>query len=116
MSTLRTEMFTSVSYTRRRMTGKVVAKRGKDHCVDDIRQALMCHADTSILTYTWRANWRRPWPKFSVDHTCVDWNTLDSWAADRSFSAFDQISLVHPNLGRFHPIFKCYLVDFPRLI
>lgn len=71
----------------------------KDHCIDDIRQALMCHADPSILTFDWLPNWRSPWPNFAIDHTCVDWNALDDWAAKRSFSVFDQKSLVHPELG-----------------
>lgn len=82
-----------------------------DHCVDDIRQALMCHADTSVLTFDWRPNWRTPWPNFSVDHTCVDWDALDSWAAERSFSLFDQKSLVHPELGLAFPIVNGSIED-----
>ncbi|KAM3068614.1 hypothetical protein ACMFMG_011138 [Clarireedia jacksonii] len=35
-----------------------------DHCIDDIRQALMCQADTSITSYRWEAGARRPTPDF----------------------------------------------------
>ena len=72
----------------------------KDHCVDDLRQALMCHADTSVVTFDWKPQYRRPWPNFSIDHTCVNWEALDNWASARSFSAYDQKSLVHPEFGR----------------
>jgi hypothetical protein len=60
----------------------------------------MCNADTSIVTFDWRRpDWRRPWPNFNVDHTCVDWDTLGAWAAERSFSVYDQHTIVHPQLG-----------------
>ncbi|KAI1108878.1 hypothetical protein F5Y14DRAFT_458896 [Nemania sp. NC0429] len=76
-----------------------------DHCIDDIRQALMCHADTSIVTFDWRGpNWRRPWPNFNIDHTCVDWDALVDWTATRSFNIFDQHSIVHPQLGVIFPM------------
>lgn len=90
------------------MQGILAADGIKDHYVDDIRQALMYHADTSVVTFDWRPNWRRPWPNFSVDHTCVDWDALDSWAAERSFSVFDQKSLVHPKLGGFKSDLEYY--------
>ena len=61
----------------------------------------MCNADTSIVTFDWKSGYRRPWPNFSIDHTCVDWEILDDWAAARSFSVFDQKSLVHPKLGGY---------------
>lgn len=70
-----------------------------DHCVDDIRQALTCHADTSVVTFDWIPNYRRAWPNFHIDHTCADWEKLDAWAAERSFSIFDQKSLIHPEMG-----------------
>ncbi|KAF7527335.1 hypothetical protein G7054_g10498 [Neopestalotiopsis clavispora] len=70
-----------------------------DHCIEDIRQSLMCHADLSVVTFDWRADKRKPWPNFHLDQTCVDWNALDAWAAKRSFSIFDQKTLVHPKLA-----------------
>ncbi|KAJ8133272.1 hypothetical protein O1611_g346 [Lasiodiplodia mahajangana] len=72
-----------------------------DHCIDDLRQALMCHADPSIVTFDWKGpNWRRPWPNFNIEHTCVDWDALGAWAAERSFDIYDQHTVVHPNLGK----------------
>ncbi|RDA89597.1 hypothetical protein CP533_6230 [Ophiocordyceps camponoti-saundersi (nom. inval.)] len=74
-----------------------------DHCIEDIRQSLMCHADLSVVTFDWLPRRRKPWPDFRVDQTCVDWEALDQWAAKRSFSIFDQKTLVHPQLGISFP-------------
>lgn len=96
-----------------------------DHCIDDIRQALMCHADTSITTFEWKEGIRRPMPDFagyvtssscyhqnspvfrhldsgtnkSSWHTCNNWEKLDDWATARAFSMFDQVSLINPTYG-----------------
>lgn len=42
-----------------------VTNKSADHCIDDIRQALMCHADTSITTFEWQEGIRRPMPDFA---------------------------------------------------
>lgn len=72
-----------------------------EHCMEDLRQTIMCKADFSLLTYDWIPNYRKPWPNFKMDHECVDWKAFDDWAGERSFSLFDQKSLVHPELGKF---------------
>ena len=60
----------------------------------------------------WKPHYRRPWPNFNVDHTCVDWEALDEWASRRSFSIFDQKSLVHPEMGNEMPSPYCYGHDY----
>ncbi|KAI1175804.1 hypothetical protein F4777DRAFT_548669 [Nemania sp. FL0916] len=74
-----------------------------DHCIDDIRHALMCNADLSVVTFYWHPEMRKPMPNFHLDQTCVDWDRLDEWASKRSFSIFDQKTLVHPQLGISFP-------------
>lgn len=75
-----------------------------DHCLEDLRQTVMCQADFSIITYDWLPNYRRPWANFKVDGECMNWEALDSWAGERFFSLFDQEALVHPDLGISYPI------------
>ncbi|KAK0724133.1 hypothetical protein B0H67DRAFT_549984 [Lasiosphaeris hirsuta] len=75
-----------------------------DHCIDDIRQSLMCHADLSVVTFWWHPEMRKPMPNFHLDQTCVNWDRLDAWASKRSFSIFDQKTLVHPKLGLSFPM------------
>lgn len=57
---------------------RIDANGGEDHCVDDILQVLMCHVDTSAVTFDWKGpKNRRPWPNFNVDHTYMDWEAID---------------------------------------
>jgi hypothetical protein len=65
----------------------------------------MCHADPSIVTWDWLPDYRRPFPNFAINHECVKWDVLDAWASERSFSLFDQKSLVHPELGMYITLF-----------
>ncbi|KAK4863217.1 hypothetical protein LT330_001995 [Penicillium expansum] len=72
-----------------------------DHCVDDIRQALMCNPDISASTFFWEDGVRRPQPDFTLYKTCVNWEHFDAWATERQFSMFDQKSLINPVYGEF---------------
>ena len=71
-----------------------------DHCLDTLRQFVQCKADVALLTYDWIPGYRRPWPNFSVQHECRNWNTIDQWAADHYLDIDDQVSVVHPQLGK----------------
>jgi len=77
-----------------------------DHCLEDIRLALMCKADYSLITYDWLTNFTRPWANWRIENECVDWDSLESWAADRAFSIFDEVSIVHPIHGLSFPVKK----------
>ncbi|QMW45716.1 hypothetical protein AFCA_009803 [Aspergillus flavus] len=50
-----------------------------DHCIDMLRQVLMCQADVGIVTY----NWVHPWglyPDFSTEHKCRKFDKIVEWA------------------------------------
>ncbi|KAH9828729.1 uncharacterized protein C8Q71DRAFT_792669 [Rhodofomes roseus] len=55
-----------------------------DHCIELLRQSLMCTADVGLITFNWVGNHRTPWPDFSTQHRCrnfdkiVDWNQAHS--------------------------------------
>ncbi|KAI0469740.1 hypothetical protein GGR56DRAFT_668474 [Xylariaceae sp. FL0804] len=59
-----------------------------DHCLDTIRQALMCHADTSLYTREWDEETRVPGAEISpkTPTMCVHWDSLDSWARLKALS------------------------------
>ncbi|KAJ5132538.1 hypothetical protein N7448_006696 [Penicillium atrosanguineum] len=59
--------------------------RHLDHCVDMIRQAIMCHSD--ISPFVWARDPRDGKAKgiSSVTHTCRDFDAIQQWAADRPF-------------------------------
>lgn len=77
-----------------------------DHCVEYIREALMCQPDLSLVTFRWINNTaQHPDDKpgfyptnFDVDvHTCANWKALDSWASERMFNLFEVDQLQRPN-------------------
>ncbi|KAL3420217.1 hypothetical protein PVAG01_08716 [Phlyctema vagabunda] len=59
-----------------------------DHCIEDLRNALMCHADTTLLPLVWTkfANDGMPLEYeavFNIQHTCRNWDRIMEWAAPR---------------------------------
>lgn len=47
---------------------------GIDHCLDAIRNELMCRAEVTFTTYEWLPDLPIPWAQLSYDHTCVDFD------------------------------------------
>ncbi|GFN17143.1 oxidase ustYa family protein [Aspergillus tubingensis] len=50
-----------------------------DHCIDILRQKLMCDADVGILTYVWVKGHKDPFPDFNVHHKCRDFRAVKQW-------------------------------------
>ncbi|KAI0448079.1 hypothetical protein F4803DRAFT_558339 [Xylaria telfairii] len=70
-----------------------------DHCLDLIRQALMCRADTSLMTFRWAAGSREPMLKLeSPEHVCVDWEDLMQKVESRRVSDTEMAVLINPNI------------------
>lgn len=67
-----------------------------DHCIDSIRQNLMCHADLSVMTFHWVEDSEDPKPNFKYEHECVNWKALEGWASKRAFDIDDPTMLVRP--------------------
>ncbi|KAI0388941.1 hypothetical protein F5Y17DRAFT_166154 [Xylariaceae sp. FL0594] len=48
-----------------------------DHCLDQLRNILMCRADTTLTTFRWTVDQRRPMLNTRpVERQCVDWELL----------------------------------------
>ncbi|KAI1831337.1 hypothetical protein DTO013E5_6428 [Penicillium roqueforti] len=71
-----------------------------DHCLDGLRQYIMCNADVVLNTFDWIPNFPRPWPNFQVVHECVNWEAIEDWTLAHSFNGFDPDLIQHPD---FHP-------------
>lgn len=55
-----------------------------DHCLDMLRQASLCHVDTSLTTFVW--NETKSQPMFDVHmapRTCVDFDRVVASTQDR---------------------------------
>ena len=72
-----------------------------DHCVDTLREVLMCHGDIALHTYTWKERYRRPWPNFNIDHECRKWASIHDWAVANNIDSLRGNILMHPTLGRW---------------
>jgi len=60
-----------------------------DHCLDMLRELLMCRADTTLITYHWRKGFSGPVPDFSTRVSSIR-TTLRKDRAD-SYSKFVEI-------------------------
>ena len=78
---------------------EMCADYANDHCIDVLRQAILCHADVSLFTLQWSQAEPMPRADFSNEHDCVNWDVLNAWAADRTIPQDKMKSLRHPLFG-----------------
>lgn len=57
------------------------------HCTDILLQNLQCNANTEVLTLTWVEDRQVPWPDFSVNRKCRDFNALVDWQRENAVDA-----------------------------
>ncbi|KAL9612841.1 MAG: hypothetical protein Q9167_002572 [Letrouitia subvulpina] len=50
-----------------------------DHCLEILRQVVMCHSDLGVLTYNWVSIRTAPWPNFNTQHKCRDFEAVLGW-------------------------------------
>jgi hypothetical protein len=58
----------------------------EDHCIDMIRQVLMCHGDVTLVTHAWVDGYENPFPDFNTWHQCRNFNAISSFASQNSIS------------------------------
>ena len=52
------------------------------HCIDNLRQRIMCTSDVGIVPFFWVGDDGGTDPDFSRVHTCRDFRTLRDWYLD----------------------------------
>ena len=70
------------------------------HCLDPLRQAIMCHGDTSLITFKWGTKQPVPSANWSTPHTCRSWEALEEWNKERFVNVFQTGLVVHPKFGK----------------
>ncbi|KAJ5837119.1 hypothetical protein N7447_003145 [Penicillium robsamsonii] len=50
-----------------------------DHCVEILRQFIMCHVDVGVVTSHWVEGRKKPWPNFNTEHVCKDYDQVLKW-------------------------------------
>ncbi|KAI0480356.1 hypothetical protein GGR56DRAFT_268388 [Xylariaceae sp. FL0804] len=53
-----------------------------DHCIDALRQFIMCQADVNVFSFNFPYNDGDPWPDYSTPHTCRNFESIRQWAVD----------------------------------
>lgn len=71
-------------------------ERHFEHCVDYVRQSLMCHFDTTLVTYDWVLNHPNPTPNSNAIHKCVDWDGVQGWLAAQAVEMPDGFQWSQP--------------------
>ncbi|KAG2031721.1 hypothetical protein BDR03DRAFT_972024 [Suillus americanus] len=51
-----------------------------DHCIEMLRQNLMCRGDVTMLTYDWVEGVQDPFPNFNTPHRCRNFEKVLNWA------------------------------------
>jgi hypothetical protein len=59
-------------------------ERHFEHCIDFIRQSIMCNFDMGLLTFDWVLDHPNPVPNTNSMHKCVDWGAADTWMKNRA--------------------------------
>lgn len=71
-------------------------ERHFEHCVDYIRQSIMCHFDTGLVTYDWVRKHQNPTPNANAMHKCVDWDAVQHWLRERAVEMPDGFKWKQP--------------------
>ncbi|KAG1856641.1 hypothetical protein DFJ58DRAFT_784249 [Suillus subalutaceus] len=51
-----------------------------DHCIEMIRQNIMCNADVTMITWDWVQEHKIPYPNFNTRHQCRNYEKILDWA------------------------------------
>lgn len=57
----------------------ITFSRHLNHCLDVLRQHLMCHVDLEAFTFVWREGQNKPYADFGIRKTCVDFGAVMAW-------------------------------------
>jgi hypothetical protein len=61
------------------------------HCLEMIRQALMCHADVGVIAHQWVKHYPgKPYPNFNVMHKCRNFEQVLQWTYDQQIPESSQ--------------------------
>ncbi|KAL1615087.1 hypothetical protein SLS56_011941 [Neofusicoccum ribis] len=56
------------------------------HCIDSLRQSIMCHSDITPLILQWDETLQKSRHRANVPHTCRDFDKIRDWALTRSIA------------------------------
>ncbi|KAF2216464.1 hypothetical protein CERZMDRAFT_33868, partial [Cercospora zeae-maydis SCOH1-5] len=68
-----------------------------EHCLDQLRQVVMCNGDLSTVSWEWDAKNDIPLSKFATTRVCRDFDAIHRWASQTSLTEarFNQLLREH---------------------
>ncbi|TVY80567.1 Cyclochlorotine biosynthesis protein O [Lachnellula suecica] len=55
-----------------------------DHCIDALRQFVMCQGDTNVFAFRFPFNDGDPWPDYTTPRVCRNYEKIRRWAIDHT--------------------------------
>ncbi|KAH7134929.1 hypothetical protein B0J11DRAFT_424681, partial [Dendryphion nanum] len=76
-----------------------------EHCLDRIRQGIMCHADVATIHWDWKDGSQLPFPipagrnginmiNMETTHVCRDFERIKRWAMERNLDDWDKDQII----------------------
>jgi len=63
-----------------------------DHCLESLRQEVLCTADVNVYTLEWTKHSRfKPTVRVPQPHACVDWENVHDWMKSRAAGLDDMV-------------------------
>lgn len=56
------------------------------HCIDSIRQSIMCHSDITPLVLQWDDNLQKSRHRANLPHSCRNFDKIREWAMKRAIA------------------------------
>lgn len=78
-----------------------------DHCIDQMRQSLMCTVDVTPIPYQWYEKYHAYMPATGIVHQCRDFEKVQEWASHRVVGeAWDIEKKLDDPLGDQYHVYK----------
>ncbi|KAK7019620.1 hypothetical protein R3P38DRAFT_3319284 [Favolaschia claudopus] len=74
------------------------------HCVDWLRQSIMCHVDTSVIVWQWNDRIKQSTPKARIPHVCRkfepiwEWGRVNAMRVDYDYTVRIEDGLPEPSI------------------
>ena len=72
-------------------------KRHIGHCLDMVRQSLICNADTGLQPFVWVGDPPHPFPDFSREHKCKNFDAIRESARRRQEKSLENMNVLPHN-------------------
>ncbi|PYH93997.1 hypothetical protein BO71DRAFT_326381, partial [Aspergillus ellipticus CBS 707.79] len=86
LNMLRLRLYSTEEYA---MDHPTMGSQHLEHCVDAIRQSLMCSADTAPHSWSWDIEAQQAKVVAGVLHTCKDFDAIRDWARENEAGYFN---------------------------